>query len=318
MKRYHFDYDALKKAGQFENYRLWQTYLDFDQEQEIRHTAGILAITRDFLNGPRQVFELSETLVNLFEKTDVDKIPADLLKPPYPQLYLHIEQDPLNASLEIQHASLGTLSPVTGIYLIDAGDVWHVMLVSHGQGLKRPVAIPWILPIKEWRESGEGFDTWFLKRYEVLFEDVDDFYESVEYKSVRVLIQTLLYIQSKNAETSEVAKSSRQKKLEKQVSRFEGSRRGDEAKKQLEEEFSQARKVTYVGPLPRKRSGKAVTSYKKRDETWVRGHWAKYWTGPKSDPKPEMLWRRPHRRDGEKVDPTEPRTYRLRKALEEE
>lgn len=305
--RYHFDLESLAMVRHLEPEELWRASAAGKGTSPESMTMLTLAITRTFLTGTRQVFELGHVLLSLFDRTDMGKLTGGMLRLPYPALYLHLEQGEEPAlAFELQGSDERV--PVTGIYVVERGEgVWAIGLVHHSRARTRPAALSWIWDHGAWTDSEETFDVYTAR---VLGEALQGDHAETYLKSLRIITHTLLYLRSPTPELEE-ERDATLTRLVKSVEKHKG-RRLEASRAQLEEEFSAARTITYVG---RSYEGSAPRGKGAGGETgsvaghWVRGHWHHYWVGKKDAQRLEPRWVQPFIRGEAEAQTT--RVYRV-------
>lgn len=307
--RYHFDLTSMGVIDDMSSEDLWNMAYRLPPTSSQGMNLLTLATTKSFLESARQVFELEQGLLSLFDRTDMGKLTGEMVQLPYPCFYVHLVQgDSPLLEFEIQGSSERVA--VTGMYVCEHADgQWVIALVHASRERARPAALSWIWDHAKWTQSEETFDAYTAR---VLGEALEGEHAHVYLGSLRILTHLLLYLSSSEPDV-EHAQDATLNRLVKSTYKHKGRRRA-QSQRQLDEEFSAARAITYVGRSFTQQDTLASSDGSGQDEShathWVRGHWHRYWVGPKGKQKLEPRWVQPFKRGEGETVPT--RTYKVR------
>jgi hypothetical protein len=257
----------------------------------IEYTHGDMAevmIDNFLVNKECRTFCFSEGLLKALQETPLDEIPNELIKLPVPVTYFDFSE------LDLTYEAGGQKLAWRGCFLTMMDWCLMVMTVSNVIGGETPFAFtadPYEIPEDEMFEipgissSGSGFAD-FMR------EKVDIF---------KLAISALLYVNSVNADLKEewLAKSTAAK-----MKGVKGKRKRD-MKRHLEMmgKVTRAGYYLYIPTIPAGEGEEAKAGRKIGVRFLCRGHWRRYWLGPrKGIQKPVMKWIAPHWKGPEAAD----------------
>jgi hypothetical protein len=257
----------------------------------IDYTHGDMAetmIDNYLINRECRTFCFSERLLEALQETPLGEIPTELIKLPVPLVYFDFSE------LNLTYEAGGQKLEWRGCFLTMTDWCLMFMTVSHVLGdSDTPYAFsvdPCEIPDEEMFEPaivddhGSGFPEFFAEKLDVF----------------KLAISALLYVNSVNADLKEewLAKNT--------AAKMKGAK--GRRKRDLKRHLQEMGKVTRAGyylyiPTAPAEQGEPGTGRKIGIRFLCRGHWRRYWTGPrKGIQKPVMKWIAPHWKGPEAAD----------------